>query len=163
MKLNPDEVKWLTGVLRKMDFFSACTIGEIEDFVEIASRKHYDKGAVIIRQGETGNFFFVINKGSVSVWAKEQGMDKRKLKTLGPGEYVGETALVEKQPRNASVIADTACEMFLFYSGDFLDILAKNRDLEQRFHRIAERRTAEREEILSQPAPGFFKRLFGMK
>ena len=120
MKLTPEELKWLSGVLRKMDFFSMCTLGEIEDFVGIAVRKSYDKGRQIIKQGEYGGFFFVIKKGKVSVWAQESGSGKRKITSLGPGEYFGETALVEKQPRNATIVADQSCEIFLFYSGDFI-------------------------------------------
>jgi CRP-like cAMP-binding protein len=163
MRLSQQEVKWLSGVLRKMDFFSLCTLGEIEDFVGIATRKHYDKGKGIIKQGEYGSFFFVINKGRVSVWAQESGTGKRKIASLGPGEYFGETALVEKKPRNSTVIADGPCEMFLFYSGDFIDLMTSNPSLEQRFHKVAVKRSAERDYKLTQPKQGFFKKLFGIK
>ena len=162
MKLAHEEIKWLSGILKKMDFFSMCTLGEIEDFVSIASRKNYDRGSEIVKQGEEGSFFCVIYKGSVSVWAKEEGTGKRKLTVLGAGDYFGETALVEKQPRNATVVADKPCEVFLFYSGDFIDLLAKNPSLEKRFRRIADERSTERGQILSQPKKSFFKRLFGL-
>ena len=161
MRLSQQEVKWLSGVLRKMDFFSLCTLGELEDFVGIATRKHYDQGQGIIKQGEYGNFFFVINKGRVSVWAQESGTGKQKITSLGSGEYFGETALVEKKPRNATVITDESCEIFLFYSGDFIDLMTKNPSLGQRFHKVAVKRSAEREYILTQPKRGFLKKLFG--
>ena len=162
MKLTGAEIRWLSGILRQMKFFSSCTVGEIEDFVGIASKKNYPKGKVIIRQGEYGSFFFVISRGKVSVWAAEENTERRKVATLKPGDYFGETALVERKERNATVITDSKCDLFLFYSGDFLDLLGRNPDLEKRFHAIADERSAERDSVLAQPRKGFFRKLLGI-
>lgn len=64
----------------------------------------YRDGETIVRQGEMGDCMFVIQEGSVEVLREEGGRTYR-LTELGPGEFFGEMALCEKEPRSATVRA----------------------------------------------------------
>lgn len=60
------------------------------------------KGDVVIREGSTGEQFYVIQSGTAVV-TQTQGNGERTLATLGPGDSFGEEALISDSPRNASV------------------------------------------------------------
>ena len=80
----------------------------------------YKAGEIIFRQGDSGSVFFVIKAGSVAVQS-----GNRTLQVLGEGEIFGEMALVDSQPRSASVLAETDCvvvpigeKQFLFMTSE---------------------------------------------
>jgi rhodanese-related sulfurtransferase len=60
-------------------------------------------GEAVITQGESGDFFYVIESGQAEVWRSEAGKAPAKLATLGPGSGFGEEALLKGEPRNATV------------------------------------------------------------
>ncbi len=61
-------------------------------------------GEVLCRQGEAGDHMFVIQNGKVEVVA-ESGNRETRLAVLGEGDFIGEMALFEKEPRSATVRA----------------------------------------------------------
>jgi hypothetical protein len=64
-------------------------------------------GQEIVRQGEPGELFFVIESGSVEVIH-----DGELAATLGPGDYFGEIALLQEVPRVATCIARTPTRLY---------------------------------------------------
>jgi len=76
---------------------------KIADALETA--KH-PAGSTIIREGDVGDTFFLLESGQAEV--RKRGVnDNAPLKTYGPGDYFGELALLEDQPRAASVVSTT--------------------------------------------------------
>ena len=73
---------------------------------------------VIARQGEIGTGFFVVIEGAVRVVR-----DGELVARLGHGEFFGELSVLDRMPRNASVIADTATSCLALASWDFDKIL----------------------------------------
>jgi CRP/FNR family transcriptional regulator len=66
--------------------------------------KVYQDGAVIVRQGETGDCMYVIQEGQVEVVADEGGKEVR-LAVLGERNFFGEMAIFEREVRTATVRA----------------------------------------------------------
>ena len=64
----------------------------------------------------------------------------KKVAELGQGMFFGETSLVTREPRNATVTADEATSMFVLTSVDFNFVLDKNPSFKAEIKRIAERR-----------------------
>lgn len=80
----------------------------------------YGAGDVIFNEGDKGTEFFVIRSGTVAVRS-----GNRTLQTLGTGEVFGEMALIDNEPRSATVIAETDCvvvpvgeKQFLFMTSE---------------------------------------------
>ena len=66
--------------------------------------KTYRDGDAIVREGESGDCMYVVQKGQVEVLRGTEGKEVR-LAVLGEGEVFGEMALFEREPRSATVRA----------------------------------------------------------
>ena len=76
------------------------------------SRACYHPGDYIFRQGDPGGCFYVIEKGEVEVLQSTNGAESAKpLRVLSPGDFFGEIALIQSQPRSASVRARTPVQV----------------------------------------------------
>jgi putative iron-dependent peroxidase len=88
-------------LLRKVPLFSRLRRPEIERLIERATEIEVADGQILTRQGETGHEFFVVLTGKVIVARDDQDMAR-----LGPGDFLGEIALIDGRPRTASATAD---------------------------------------------------------
>lgn len=87
-------------LIRGVPLFSRCTRQELEHVSRAADEIDLPVGKQLTREGATGREFLVIVEGEAEV--RRRG---RRLRTLGPGDFVGEIALLTKSPRTATVTA----------------------------------------------------------
>ncbi|HEX8098622.1 MAG TPA: cyclic nucleotide-binding domain-containing protein [Actinomycetota bacterium] len=90
---------------------------EADDLSELLDRGEWVKinpGQTLIEQGEVGDAFYAISSGQADVF--EDGNLKR---TLGPGSFFGEIALLFSVPRTATVVAKTPMRVFRLDSEGF--------------------------------------------
>ncbi len=87
--------------------------------------KTYKKGEVVIKEGDIGREMFIIQSGSVDV-VKEEGENKLILATLERGDFFGEMAILENEPRSASVIAREDTRLVVLNAGNFLIKIRKD-------------------------------------
>jgi len=73
-------------------------------------KKVFDVGQTIFAEGENGSEAYLVRSGYVSIW-KQDGARKIELATRGPGEIMGEMALIDDKPRSATVTAKTKVEV----------------------------------------------------
>ena len=83
---------------------------------------HFEPGEVIFRQGEPGDCMYFVQSGAVEVVRSEDGKESV-LARLSAGEYFGEMALLDSQPRNATVRAATASRLAMLGKQNFLTML----------------------------------------
>ncbi|XP_078732875.1 cGMP-dependent protein kinase 1-like isoform X1 [Lampetra fluviatilis] len=79
----------------------------ISKLADVIEEMHYDAGDYIIRQGASGDTFFIISKGQVNVTRQAEGVsdEPELLRSLGRGDWFGEMALQGEDVRTANVIA----------------------------------------------------------
>ncbi len=75
-------------------------------------------GRVLTEQGTIGREFFLIVDGKATV-----KHNNRKTATLGPGQYFGELALLDRRPRSATVISDTDMDLLILGQRQFNGVL----------------------------------------
>lgn len=92
--------------LSKLEIFQGLTVEEIHELESIIQAFHFEKGDVILREGDAARLFFVVARGSVSVYLKVSGRRKRRVACMGPGLTFGEMALLDGGARSAEIVAD---------------------------------------------------------
>jgi predicted MFS family arabinose efflux permease len=96
-------------------------------------------GTVLMRQGEIGDRLYVIAEGTVGVQVTGEGI-VRKPADIGPGEVVGEIALLHDVPRTATVTAKTPVVAYTLTREDVNDLLSRATDLRESLLQIASSR-----------------------
>jgi HEAT repeat protein len=92
--------------LRRVRLFSDLPPSELKQVAAIANEQYYLDGEVIARQGEPGDEMYIIVSGAVRVTANDGSRSAVELARRGPGEYVGEMAIISQEPRMASLVAE---------------------------------------------------------
>jgi CRP-like cAMP-binding protein len=92
--------------LATVPLFSACSKKELALVAKGAEHLSVAAGKVIVTEGAAGSEFFVIISGDARV--ERSG---KLVATLGPGAFFGDLALLDRAPRNASVIAESPMEL----------------------------------------------------
>ena len=88
----------------------------------------YSSGEVIFNEGDYGDSFFYIEKGTVGVYTDYNKENQLKLTDLGPGDYFGEMAVIESFPRSSTVVAEDAVKVFEIPADKLNDYFAEAPD-----------------------------------
>jgi CRP/FNR family cyclic AMP-dependent transcriptional regulator len=109
--------------LRSVPLFAGCSDKDLSFIASRADEVDLPAGKVLTEKGESGGDFFVILEGKAEVEA-----DKGK-RTLGPGDFFGEIALIDNGPRAATVKAATPMRCLVLGHSQFRDVLHQNGEI----------------------------------
>lgn len=101
-------------VLAKVPLFSMLSKKDLDRLAGQAHDRTFPAGTVLSEEGETGVTFGVIVEGRAAV-----NVRGRPVRTLGPGDYFGEMALIDHSYRSASITAETEVHCLLFVAWVF--------------------------------------------
>ncbi len=126
------------------------TLGEIEEAGERAGplagffrRMELDAGAVLFRQGEEATDLFYIEEGRIDVFG-EIGKQRRRLRTLGPGTFLGEMALYRKEKRSAGAEAVESSVVYVLEEAQWKRIREEHPEVAEVLHLFMVRLLSER-------------------
>jgi serine/threonine protein phosphatase PrpC len=111
-------------VLANMPLFSRLTERELLRVMQAVEMREFKDTEVVIREGDKGDELFIVLEGKVLVSRGEQA-----LTHLGPGEHVGEMALIRSVPRSATVSAVGQAVLIAIRRADFFEILRKEHEV----------------------------------
>ena len=111
---------------RRFALFAELDDRELASIANVAKTRRYAKDDVIFHADESGDVFCLIKEGQVKVTMISPEGKEIILSLLGPGEFFGEMALLDDEPRSATVVATEALELVTIWRSDFLQILGEN-------------------------------------
>lgn len=90
------------------------------EMLELAPAHLRPARSVLLRQGDPATHVILLDTGSTLVTLTGAGGERTLLAVRGPGELLGDLAVLDKKPRSASVIAAEGCRVHLVPASDFL-------------------------------------------
>ncbi len=113
-------------LFRRFSLFAELDPPELEAIAAVAKARRYKRDEVIFYADEIGDVFCLIRKGKVKITMISPEGKEIILSLLGPGEFFGEMALLDDEPRSATVIATEELELLTIWRTDFLNIVKDN-------------------------------------
>jgi len=104
--------------LRSIWLFEGCSQVELRKIRKVVEEVTVEADTLLVAEGEPGLLFFVVVSGEAAVVHGE-----RRTATLGPGQFFGELALLDNEPRYASVVSVTDMELLVLRRRDFQRML----------------------------------------
>jgi trk system potassium uptake protein TrkA len=122
----------LAATLRKVDFLAPLSDEELEAVARGAELVQRPAGTELFRQGEPGQTFYVVLSGEVQV----KDSAAQLVATVKPGGFFGELALLTGEPRTATAVTATACELAAVGREDFRGVVMANPSVALEMSRI---------------------------
>jgi CRP-like cAMP-binding protein len=97
-----------------------------ESLHEVMETVHLEAGQILFNRDDPGDAFYIIDSGHIRIFTFDEAGEELTLNTLGPGETLGELALVDDQLRSASASAVGPCTLRRLRRKDFLRLLEQS-------------------------------------
>ena len=99
------------NTLKKVEILKSIDPYELGQICDALKTENFEKGEAIIKQGDRGDIFYILDEGSAHAEKVfEEGKKPEKVKDYQSGGYFGELALLKGEPRAATIVADTPCK-----------------------------------------------------
>ena len=121
-------------LVARVPISSGLGAASIAEVAQLLRPRDCNAGEVIVRRGQPGDCMYFIVSGEVSVELKPQP------RIMGPGEFFGEMALITGEPRSATAVAKSACELLHLDLADFRHLETRHPEMAQLIDAEAKRR-----------------------
>ena len=126
---------WIAGhrmtarFLKLASPFASLTPDQTHTLSKKIQRLTVAAGEIVVRQGDEGDTAFLVMKGRLDAVLEGADGSEKRLSTMRAGMMFGETALLNRAPRNASVRALEPSELLVLSRTDILDAMTSVRDV----------------------------------
>ena len=123
-----EEVHKIERIVRDWCFFEEFNSKEIHRSVCCMSLHRVEKGDVIFRKGDIGDYLFFVMNGSISIMQNKNGIEK-KIASLGEGAIVGEVSFFDGFYRSADAVAEKQSEILILSTSTLNQLIKKDEHL----------------------------------
>jgi len=110
-------------LLVRSPLFGQLAPAELENVAALLRRRRYRTGEPVFREGDPGAALYVVETGEVKILLGGAEGKEVVLSLLGPGEFFGELALLDGEPRSADAVATVPTDALVLPREDFLRLL----------------------------------------
>ena len=141
----------LITLLRQIPIFAEADDATLETLASHSHRKRYKAGASLFYEGEPGHTLYIILSGAVHIQTVTASGETVHIARRGPGEHIGELAMLNHRPRMADAVVVEACDLLMLHHDDLLRCLEKSPKLALRIMaNLADRLQEAAEQLKSQ-------------
>ena len=133
------QVVAIVEFLEKCPLFAQQSAAMLAEFAGRMRRESFARGEALVRQGEIGDKFYIIESGTVEVSGERDGTPFAGV-ILSHGDFFGEVALLTGAPRNATVTAREPVQVFTLAKDHFDQARRQSKTLEERLRDALYRR-----------------------
>jgi small-conductance mechanosensitive channel/CRP-like cAMP-binding protein len=146
----------IVAELRGVDFLRELSDDEMRILAGAVRVRQFGAGEALVREGESGDAFFIIRRGVVDVSANGADGNPIHLNELTRPAFFGEMALMTGESRNATIRARTDVEILEMSRSGFTELFKSHPDAAAQMSEIIAARMSQRRELLDagQPADG---------
>jgi CRP-like cAMP-binding protein len=126
----------LIGALSVNALFSGLGADAIQQVAELCTTVNLSDGQSLFVKGDPGDALFGIRRGQIVVTTTTRGGRQLTLNILGPGDILGEIALLDGRPRSADATASGPAELFMIRRADFQNLLRRRSEIAMRLIEI---------------------------
>ena len=137
-------------LLARVPLLSGLEPSELERIAQVAIPRSFPKGARVFHEGDRTDACYVIRAGEVRVTREHSDGRAIALATLGPGELVGELAMLDGGVRSASVEALTDVDLLAVSAADMKGLLERNAEITAKLVIALTKRLRETNERISR-------------
>lgn len=116
-------------LLKKIPLFSCLNDEEFAHLTRVAIKKNFPKNTVLLSEGDITNSLYVIQSGKVKTLINDENGKEIILSIFGPGDYFGEMAFIDGEPRSASIETKEQTKLWIFLRNDLKGILVEEPDI----------------------------------
>jgi CRP-like cAMP-binding protein len=111
------------ATLARVDLFATLDEAELAALGERVRRRRYPKGATVFVEGDPGTGLYAVERGRVAITRTSAEGKELVFAVRGPGEFFGDMALLDGEPRSADAVTVEECWLLLLHRDDFLKFL----------------------------------------
>ena len=142
----------VSTVLSKVPFFAGVPTDELEKLASSLQRRSVRAGKAVFRQDDPGSSLYVIESGVVKVQRTSPEGKEVILTILGPGDFFGELALLDGEPRSADAVAKEDTALLVLERDDFLAFLDKSPEVATKLLAALSRRLRRTDQLVQDAA-----------
>ena len=136
-----------TDLIARIPLFSPLQESDLEQIAALTKAHTFQKGEVIIKEGDEDRRLFAIVSGEVEVVKDLGSPSEWRLRVLRPHDYFGEMSLIDDLARSASVVANVETEVLSLDQSSLLQAIEKNPAMVFELLQKLSRRIRELEEV----------------
>jgi CRP/FNR family cyclic AMP-dependent transcriptional regulator len=116
-------------LLKQIPIFSCLDDDALDRLARVAMRKKFARNTVLLSEGDITDSLYVIISGKVKTVITDENGREIILSISGAGDYFGEMAMIDGEPRSATIITREACQLLVFSKDDLKEVLRANPDM----------------------------------
>ena len=113
-------------IIKHIPIFKTLSDSDLNDLIGSLRLKSLKQGQTLFWKGDEGTALYIVKKGTIKIVLPSTGGDEIIVTMFSEGDFFGEMALLDGEPRSADAVAIEPSEVFVLSRNNFLSFLQSN-------------------------------------